>query len=137
MKKDNLYFKKIYQDLKKSGRNGAARPGRLDFADLKILEYWVRIIRNNPESLNKEIAIHLVSEPYRNGIVNGFIETLGAYIKPTRTASKNASRRNSTRALPMGIREKNSWTTFFWTNLRSLKTGRKSNSIPNIATAGS
>ena len=42
----------------------------------------------NPESLNKEIAIHLVSEPYRNGIVNGFIETLGAYIKPTRTASK-------------------------------------------------
>ena len=82
------YFKKVYQSLKKSDRRSGTRSNKLDFADLKILEYWVRIVRDSPESLNKEIAIRLVNEPYRSAIVEGFIETLGGYIKPKRPAAK-------------------------------------------------
>lgn len=88
MKKDDQYFKKVYQNLKKTDKRSGARSNRLDFADLKILEYWVRIVRDSPESLNKEIAIRLVNEPYRSAIVEGFIETLGGYIKPKRTVAK-------------------------------------------------
>ena len=88
MKKDDQYFKKVYQNLKKTDKRSAARSNKLDFADLKILEYWVRIIRDSPESLNKEIAIRLVNEPYRSAIVEGFIETLGGYIKPKRPVAK-------------------------------------------------
>jgi SpoVK/Ycf46/Vps4 family AAA+-type ATPase len=84
----NQYFKKIFQNLKNSEKRTSGRSDRLDFADLKILEYWVRIIRESPESLNKEIAIRLVNEPYRSAIVDGFIETLGGYIKPKRAAVK-------------------------------------------------
>ena len=60
MKKDDQYFKKVYQNLKKTDKRSGARSNRLDFADLKILEYWVRIVRDSPESLNKEIAIPTV-----------------------------------------------------------------------------
>ena len=88
MKNDDQYFKKVCENLKKTDKRNAARSSKLDFADLKILEYWVRIIRDSPESLNKEIAIRLVNEPYRSAIVNGFIETLGDYIKPKRPSSK-------------------------------------------------
>ena len=88
MKKDDQYFKKVYQNLKKTDKRAAARSNKLDFADLKILEYWVRIIRDSPESLNKEIAIRLVNEPFRSAIVDGFIETLGGYIKPKRPVAK-------------------------------------------------
>ena len=84
----NQYFKKIFQNLKNSGKRKSERSNKLDFADLKILEYWVRIVRDSPESLNKEIAIRLMSEPYRSAIVDGFIEILGGYIKPKHPVAK-------------------------------------------------
>ena len=84
----NQYFKKIFQNLKNSGKRKSERSNKLDFADLKILEYWVRIVRDSPESLNKEIAIRLMGEPYRSAIVDGFIEILGGYIKPKHPVAK-------------------------------------------------
>ena len=46
----NTYFKKVYNDLKKAELKKFAKTNApMSFADLKILEYWVRIIDENPE----------------------------------------------------------------------------------------
>ena len=84
----NQYFKKVFQDLKKSGKMKSGKSGKLDYSDLKILEYWVRIVRSNPESVNKVVAIRLMDESSRMAVVNGFIDVLGVYIKPKRVSRK-------------------------------------------------
>lgn len=59
----NTYFGKIVAELKKEV-NPALNQPKICFSTLKILEYWMRILNTNPECLNKEVAIRLMSEPY-------------------------------------------------------------------------
>ena len=43
------YFKNVYESLKKNA-SGRPRKARSDFATLKILEYWVRIMDRHPRN---------------------------------------------------------------------------------------
>lgn len=92
----NTYFKKVYQDLKKSElKKFAKTSAQMNFADLKILEYWVRIIDENPDGLNKASAFQLMGRTCRDKIVASFIDIFNPFItpkkKPEKPARKHAS----------------------------------------------
>ena len=92
----NTYFKKVYNDLKKAELKKFAKTNApMSFADLKILEYWVRIIDENPDGLNKASAFQLMGRACREKIVKGFIDIFNPFItpkkKPVKPARKQAS----------------------------------------------
>jgi SpoVK/Ycf46/Vps4 family AAA+-type ATPase len=77
--KKNAYFKNVADRL----RNpiAAAKEGeKPNFASLKIMEYWVRILRQNPEAVNKDMALQLMNERYRLQIIQEVIEIFSPYI---------------------------------------------------------
>lgn len=74
-KTSKSYFRKIVGDLEKAAKiplEGRKEPG---FADLKIFEYWTRILRVNPESINKEAALKLMSPDH----LHAACDEVGAY----------------------------------------------------------
>jgi len=77
MEKNN-YFKNIYRNLKSAE---SVKPvGRfLSFSDLKILEYWVRILSKNPECANKEVIFRLMDFSSKQKVVKNIIVLLSPY----------------------------------------------------------
>ena len=85
----NTYFKNVYQELKKAdAKKFAKSSAQLSFSDLKILEYWVRIINENPDGLNKETALRLMGRSWRDKIVEGFIDIFNPFITPKKKPEK-------------------------------------------------
>ena len=84
--KKNAYFKNVADRL----LNPIAAPKegeKQNFASLKIMEYWVRILKQNPEAVNKEIALQMMNERYRLQVIQEVIEIFSPYIikvKPRR-----------------------------------------------------
>ena len=86
MQKNN-YFRNVYANLKKTVAP-VKRETKLSFSDLKILEYWIRILTKNSDCLNKEIVFHLMDRPCRRQVVDGLVEVFSSFIKPRERAKK-------------------------------------------------
>ena len=86
------YFKNVYESLKKNA-SGRPRKARSDFATLKILEYWVRIMDRHPECMNKEIIFHLMDADTRLSIVYDILGIFGRFITPK--PKRKMTRKNS------------------------------------------
>lgn len=75
------YFKNVYASLKKSATD-RPKKSRFDFAGLKILEYWVRILDRHPECMNKETLFRLMDLDTRLSVVYDILSIFGSFVTP-------------------------------------------------------
>lgn len=80
MKKIN-YFDNIVTTLEKDSVAALESSCQITFSTLKILEYWIRILQQNPECINKEVAIRLMNEPYLNSMVKDVVKLFKPIMK--------------------------------------------------------
>ena len=86
------YFKNVAEKLSKP--NAAVQGGeKLNFASMKIMEYWVRILRTSPETMNKEMVFQLMNEEAHLKVIHDVIETFSPYIIERKTTPKRERRR--------------------------------------------
>lgn len=74
------YFANICNNLKKSGAV-KADSSKITFSTLKILEYWVRILQQNPECVNVDVAIRLMDEEHTLAYVDDVVNIFKPFLK--------------------------------------------------------
>ena len=78
----NTYFKNIADRLSNPIGTSVNEGEKRSFAALKIMEYWVRILRNAPESVNKDMALLMMNYDYRQKVIDDVIYIFKPYISP-------------------------------------------------------
>jgi len=81
------YFSDICNNLKKSGTVKTGT-NRITFSTLKILEYWVRILQQNPECVNAEVAIRLMDEEHTLAYMEEVVNLFKPFLKKSAPKSK-------------------------------------------------
>lgn len=56
------YFETVVKNLEEDSYANLEKRSTICFSTLKILEYWVRILSQNPESVNRQVAFRLMNE---------------------------------------------------------------------------
>lgn len=72
----NAYFKDIVKKLEDNGLADKDKRSAPVFSTLKILEYWIRILNDSPNCLNKEVAIRLMDEKHTEAFADDVAKTL-------------------------------------------------------------
>lgn len=88
----NKYFKDIASKLEKISPC-REKKDKIAFSTLKILEYWVRILQQNPESINRSVAVRLMDESHTMEFTDEIVQKFRRYLKrkPVPTENKTAN----------------------------------------------
>lgn len=78
---NKTYFAKISENLEKIAAQKVTCSTRQDFSSLKILEYWVRILQENPYAISTEIATKLMDIDHLATFVESVVELFKPHIK--------------------------------------------------------
>ncbi|MCQ2103142.1 MAG: ATP-binding protein [Fibrobacter sp.] len=84
----NKYFSTICTKLEKSG-NIKPNKENMVFSSLKILEYWVRILQQNPECVNSAVAIRLMDEKHTITVVEDVVKMFKPLLKKPKKKRAN------------------------------------------------
>lgn len=78
---NRTYFAEIAKNLEKTDIQNCSDTPKKDFSGLKLLEYWVRILRDNPNAISIPVALKLVGPENLAGFVDSMVELFKPYMK--------------------------------------------------------
>lgn len=91
------YFNNIHSKLEKGGE--IKRPDPVVFSSLKILEYWIRILQQNPECINTSVAIRLMDESHTMKFTEDVVKMFIPLLKKKGSKAKNSRKKSDAEAL--------------------------------------
>lgn len=91
------YFNNIHSKLEKGGE--IKRPDPVVFSSLKILEYWIRILQQNPECINTSVAIRLMDESHTMKFTEDVVKMFIPLLKKKGSKAKNSRKKSDVEAL--------------------------------------